>query len=220
MAGDSSDTRADRLIYSTANITASEVAAKLGCSLEDAEAAVVRANARRAGHAHYSTTDAHYEDVPNRDDGETFIGPRPASSHEIYRMYDCFSRYKLAPHLRLHEATSRQIDDLDLATDKKAAARLKLKGARKYAQWLVNRERRIAEKHTALQDTNHWLYGQLWRDPNIAEERKLWLEQTEAARRKRKRKSAKLKLIRCEELDARADRPQDTRPFNERSKVA
>jgi hypothetical protein len=77
---------------------------------------------------HYSTTDSDY------DEDDNFIGARPATSHEMYRMYDCYSS---SAYLRFHNAIGGCIDRWAAEAERRAIKRLKAIGRRAYALELV-----------------------------------------------------------------------------------
>jgi hypothetical protein len=92
--GASGETRQDRYIFSNPTATAEQVVAAVGGTLANAEKAIARL---AQGHDSYDTTEASFDENGN------YTGPKTATSHEICLMYDRFSRFQLAKHLRLHE---------------------------------------------------------------------------------------------------------------------
>jgi hypothetical protein len=140
--GAAGETRQDRYIFSNPNATAEQVVAAVGGRLEDAEKAIARVN---AGHEYYDSGEAVFDEDGN------YTGPTIATSHEICRMYDRFSRVQLSPQLRLHEpacGSRKRIGWIDELADYHIAEsqrRLAEVGRRQRALELLERERiRIA----------------------------------------------------------------------------
>ena len=140
--GTGGETRLERWIYSHPYDTPEEIVAALSKRrMNDTPEQVAQAqqgvSARRVSE-HYSTTDSNY------DEDDNFTGSRPAASHDMYRMYDC---YGSSPHLRFHNAASRLIDDLAADADTRAKQRLEAIGRRAYALELVDKDHaRIAAR--------------------------------------------------------------------------
>jgi DNA-directed RNA polymerase specialized sigma subunit len=155
--GQAGETRADRYAYSHRNATAQDIADKVGCSLADAQAAIDRQRNTAARHEHYSTLENDFGE--DEDGDESYSGLRVVSSHDMYRMYDRFSRYQLAPQLRLHEAASRTIDELVVSVDAQARRRLQAIGGRGYARELVENDRRRATAHIKTEQAERQLPG-------------------------------------------------------------
>jgi hypothetical protein len=89
----------------------------------DAQAAIDRADLGRS--ESYDTTEA-----GSYDDDDNFTGPRPASSHDVYRPYDFYSASQLSPQLSDFGRLSRRVDGLVVDADRRAARRLQLIGSR------------------------------------------------------------------------------------------
>jgi RNA polymerase sigma factor (sigma-70 family) len=148
--GTSGETRIERWVYSHPYDTPEQIADALqqrgeSCTPEQAAQAQQSVSARRSPE-HCGTTDSDY------DEDDNFIGARPATSHDMYRMYGC---YGSNPHLGFHNAVSRLIDGWAADADKRAAKRLKAIGRRAYALELVARDHaRIA----ARADPQQYLY--------------------------------------------------------------
>ena len=144
------ETRIERWVYSRPYDTPQQIADALikrgiRCTPEQAEQAQHSVTARRSTE-HYSTTDSDY----NEDDN--FIGARPATSHEMYRMYDC---YNSSAYVRFHNAISGCMDRWAVEAERREAKRLKAIGRRAYALELVARDHaRIA----ARADPQQYLY--------------------------------------------------------------
>jgi hypothetical protein len=109
--------------------------AKIAASQESMEA-------RRSRQTYSTTTGEGGYSVHYDADWSPTIKVTVAASHDMYRIYDCFDRYKLAPQLRLHEASSRTIDAMVADLEKRAELRLKAMGRREFALWLVRRSQR------------------------------------------------------------------------------
>jgi hypothetical protein len=139
--GTSGETRIERWVYSHPYDTPQQIADALSkrgirCTPEQAEQAQHSVTARRSTE-HYSTTDSDY------DEDDNFIGARPATSHEMYRMYDCYSS---SACLRFHNAVSSCIDRWAAEAERRAVRRLKAIGRRAYALELVARDHAIAAR--------------------------------------------------------------------------
>ena len=98
--------------------------------------------ARRSRQTYSTTTGEGDYSVHYDADWSPTIKVTVAASHDMYRISDCFDRYKLAPQLRLHEASSRAIDAMVADLERRAELRLKAMGRREFALWLVRRARR------------------------------------------------------------------------------
>jgi hypothetical protein len=157
--GTAGETRIERWIYSHPYDEPEEVAAALRkrgirCTPEQAAEAMHGISARRSAE-HYSTTDSDYDKKE-----DNFIGARPATSHDMYRMYDCYSGNRLSPQLRFHNAVSRLIDGLAADADQRAEQRLKAIGRRAYALELVAKDHaRIAARADPQQYLYPWQRG-------------------------------------------------------------
>ena len=132
--GAAGETRQDRYIFSKPSATAERVVAAVGGRLEDAEKAIARLD---AGHEHYSTTDADYDE----DDNPKI---RPAASHEMHGLFDAFSYGQ--PSLKQKTvlgSSSRPgwIDELADYSIKEAPLSLIQIGRQQYALELVERDR-------------------------------------------------------------------------------
>jgi DNA-directed RNA polymerase specialized sigma subunit len=150
--GTGGETRIERWVYSHPYDTPEQIAAELSkrgirCTPEQAAEAQQYVTARRSTE-HYSTTDSNYDDEDN------FIGSRPAASHDMYGLYDCYGKQS---HLRFHNALSRLIDQWAADADKRAAQRLKAIGRRAYALELVAKDHaRIAARANPQQYLYPW----------------------------------------------------------------
>lgn len=119
--GTAGETRIERWIYSRPYDKPEQIANALqdrGTSCTPEQATAMHGFSARRSAEHYSTTDSDYDE-----EDDNFIGAHPASSHDMYRMYDCYGSNQSAPHLRFHNAVSRLIDDLVADADKRAAQR-------------------------------------------------------------------------------------------------
>ena len=147
------ETRIERWIYSHPYDTPEEVADELSkrgthCTAEQVAQVQQSVSARRVSE-HYSTTDSDY------DENDESIGARPAASHDMYRMYECFGGNR-----RFHNAFSGLVDKWAAAADRRAAKRLRAIGRRAYALELVAKDHaRIA----ARADPQQYLYP--WKRP-------------------------------------------------------
>src|SRR6516225_5856616 len=101
--GANGETRQDRYIFSNPSVTAEEVVAAVGGKLKDAEQAIARLD---AGHDSYDTNEAALDEDGN------YTGPQVATSHEMARVFGCFSQFQLSPQLRIFEPVSEWIDGL------------------------------------------------------------------------------------------------------------
>ena len=150
--GTAGETRLERWIYSHPYDTPERIAAELSergmeYTPEQVAQAQQGVSARRSAE-HYSTTDSDY------DADDNLIGARPATSHDMYAMYDCYGSNQ---HLRFHNAASRLIDDLAADEDKRAKQRLEMIGRRAYALELVaNDHARIAARASPQQYLYPW----------------------------------------------------------------
>jgi hypothetical protein len=129
--GVSGETRQDRFIFSNPRATAEEVVAA-GGTLADAERAIARLD---AGHESYDTSEAAF------DEDDNYTGPQVSTSHEMARVYGCFSRFHWSPKLRIFEPASKWIDKLAKYHIADGKRRVNEVGRRQYALELVNRER-------------------------------------------------------------------------------
>jgi RNA polymerase sigma factor (sigma-70 family) len=149
--GDSSDTRADRWIYSHPNAAAEEVVAAVGGSLRAAEAAIQRALAHAT--ESYDTTEGGYDEDDN---------PRGLAPHGSNKHFTCFNDFQSTPQILHHRPAGRQghvrdmlsgkrprwpgysriIDCFAEAADDRARRRLKEIGRRAYALELVAKEQK------------------------------------------------------------------------------
>jgi hypothetical protein len=129
--GVSGETRQDRFIFSNPRATAEEVVAAAGGTLADAERAITRLD---AGHESYDTSEAAFDEDGN------YTGPQVATSHEMARVYGCFSRFHWSPQLRIFEPASKWIDKLAKHHIADGKRRLNEVGRRQYALELVKRE--------------------------------------------------------------------------------
>jgi hypothetical protein len=150
--GNCSDTRADRFLFDNPDATAEDIARKLGCSLRDAEAAIVRKDGYWNGHDYYSTTgEAGYSDdtdhgrrIENDDvSRETSAAGAPAPMRAMYQQFDPFRR---SPQLRLHKhdgPIGRLLDfeRLQTQSDRRVIERIKQIGRRSAANEAVDHER-------------------------------------------------------------------------------
>jgi RNA polymerase sigma factor (sigma-70 family) len=132
--GAAGETRQDRYVFSNPGATAEQVVAAVGGRLENAEKAIARLD---AGHEHFSTTDADYDE----DDNPKI---RPAASHEMHRLFDAFSYGQ--PSLKQKTvlgSSSRPgwIDELADYSIKEARLSLIQIGRQQYALELVERDR-------------------------------------------------------------------------------
>ena len=139
--GAAGETRQDRHIFNNPTATAEQVVAAVGGTLANAEKAITRLD---AGHDSYDTAEALY------DEDDNYKGPKTATSHEICLMYGRFSRFQLAPQLRLHEPASRWIDELANYHAAERCRRLSEVGRPRYALELLERER-IKTAHRSKQ---------------------------------------------------------------------
>ena len=130
--GASGETRQDRFIFSNPRATAEEVVAAARGALADAERAITRLD---AGHESYDTSEAAFDEDGN------YTGPQVATSHEMARVYGCFSRFHWSPQLRIFEPASKWIDKLAKYHIADGKRRLNEVGRRQYALELVERER-------------------------------------------------------------------------------
>jgi hypothetical protein len=130
--GASGETRQDRFIFSNPRAAAEEVVAAAGGTLADAERAITRLD---AGHESYDTSEAAFDEDGN------YTGPQVATSHEMARVYGCFSRFHWSPQLRIFEPASKWIDKLAKYHIADGKRRLNEVGRRQYALELVERER-------------------------------------------------------------------------------
>jgi hypothetical protein len=200
--GAAGETRQDRYIFSNPGATAEQAVAAVGGRLENAENAIARLD---TGHEHYDSGEAAFDEDGN------YTGPTIATSHEICRMYDRFSRFQLSPQLRIHEEAcgphlNRRLGWIDELADYHIAEpqrRLAEVGRRQYALELLERERiRIAyqakpsrylyRKGSALKD---YAWARQTNLPSVADTRAILCQEKNDRAQKLKEVAASHKTI-------------------------
>jgi hypothetical protein len=107
--GAAGETRQDRFIFSNGAATAEQVVAAVGGTISNAEKAIARHNTQ---HGNYSEGANDHSKVNTADDRRGPQHTKPAASHDMRRMYDCFKAHQLSPQLRGFNAASKWIDSL------------------------------------------------------------------------------------------------------------
>ena len=150
--GNSSDTRADRFLFDNPDAEAENIAAKVGCSLRDAEAAIVRKDSHWNGHEYYGTTgeagysDDHGRRIENDDiSRETSDACASAPMRAMYQQLDPFRR---SPQLRLHKHDGPigrllDFDRLQQQSYRRVVERIKQIGRSAAANEAVDHERAV-----------------------------------------------------------------------------
>jgi hypothetical protein len=109
-------TRLERWVASHPNDKPEWIKAQLSsrgeeCSIEAIEAAQQSLSQRRSVDSYHTTLEGgEHHDYDNAWSNRAPVNP--ASSHDIHKVYDCFSPHQLTPHARRHKAISRTIDGL------------------------------------------------------------------------------------------------------------
>jgi hypothetical protein len=150
--------RADRVVYGNPTATPDQIAAKAGCDVAEAGAAIQRAEARRYSDS-YDESGRYGKDRDGNEDYGDYTAPPAASSSDMYKMYGCFSSSQLSPHLGFHQCISRWFEELGVWHDKQATRLLRWMGRCRYANYLVRREADLARQRDLESERENILAG-------------------------------------------------------------
>jgi DNA-directed RNA polymerase specialized sigma subunit len=162
--GNSSETRADRYLFSHPDASEDEIVAATKCTLQSARDAIQAA--RASMEEHYSTT-GNYEDdgVTNHGDDLAFVREPNTSDEEgdgahARQHFHCFSRHQLSPQLLIHNASNwpapSRPQKQGTASEQREEERLWLEEWRRAMNWREETWRRLMKKYRRPYRPRHY----------------------------------------------------------------